>query len=107
MKEQLLRIVAGDPAEAIALLKQKNVRVLQRVGNRLIIEGELTANIAAEVSKVVQPAPADPLARIPAEVADEEIGILASRHRQTEVFRRSKLRRANEGESWDKVFERW
>lgn len=107
MKEQLLRIVEGDPAAAIALLKQKNVGVLQRVGNRLIIDGELPANIAAEVSRVVQPAPVEPLAAIPAQVADEEIGLLASRHRQSEVFRRSKVKRANDGEPWDKVFERW
>jgi len=107
MKEQLLSIVEGDPAAAVALLKQKNVRVLQRVGSRLIIEGELTANIAAEVSKVVQQAPVDPLTEMPAQVADHEIGLLASRHRQTEVFRRSKLKRANDGEPWDKVFERW
>ena len=107
MKEQLLRIVEGDPAAAVALLKQMNVRVLQRVGNRLIIEGELTANIAAEVSKVVQPAPVEPLTEIPAQVADQEIGRLASRHRQTEVFRRAKLKRTNDGEPWDKVFERW
>ncbi len=107
MKEQLLRIVEGDPAAVIALLKQKNVQVLQRVGNTLIIEGALTPQIAAEVSKVVQPTRVDPLADMPAQVADEEIGILASRHRQTEMFRRSKLKRANDGEPWDKVFERW
>jgi hypothetical protein len=107
MKEQLLRIVEGDPTAAIALLKQKNVQVLQRVGNTLIVDGELTPNIAAEVSKVVQPTPVTPLAEIPAQVADEEIGILAARHRQTDTFRRSKLKRSNDGESWDKVFERW
>jgi hypothetical protein len=107
MKEQLLRIVEGDPAAAIAVLKQKNVQVLQRVGNTLIIDGELTPKIAAEVSKIVQPTPVEPLAEIPAQVADEEIGILAARHRQTEMFRRSKLKRSNDGESWDKVFERW
>ena len=106
MKEQLLRIVEGDPADAIALLKQKGVRVLQRIGTRLIIEGELTPNIAAEVSKVVQPAPVEPLAEVPAKVADEELGLLAFRHRQTEAFRRSKLNRRDEGEPWDKVFER-
>ena len=107
MKEQLLKIVQGDPATATALLKEKGVRVLQRVGHRLIIEGELTPKIAAEVSKVVQTAPAEPLAEIPAKIADEEIGLLAFRHRQTEAFRRSKLKRANDGEPWDKVFERW
>ena len=107
MKEQLLRIIAGDPATAIALLKEKGVRVLQRVGNRLIIEGELTPKTAAEVSKVVQSAPVEPLAEVPAKVADEELGLLAFRHRQTEAFRRSKLKRTNEGEEWDKIFERW
>ena len=107
MKEQLLRIVAGDPAAAIALLKQRGVRVLQRVGNKLIIEGELTPKFATEVSKIVQPEPAEPLPAVPAKVADEEIGLLAFRHRQTEAFRRAKLKRATEGEEWDKVFERW
>ena len=107
MKQQFLKIVEGDPTAAIALLEQKNVRVLQRVGHRLVIEGELSANVAAEVSKVVQPTSVDPLAETPAQIADEEIGILAFRHRQTEAFRRSKLKRTNEGESWDKVFERW
>lgn len=107
MKEQLLRIVEGDPAAAIALLKEKGVRVLQRVGNKLIIEGELTPQIASEVSKVVQSAPVEPLAKVPAKVADEEIGELASRLRQTEAFRRSKRKRATEGEEWDKVFEKW
>ncbi len=107
MKEQLLRIVEGDPAAAIATLKEKGVRVLQRVGNRVIIEGELTPKVAAEVSKVVQTAPVEPLAAVPAKIADEEIGLLAVRHRQTEAFRRSKRNRATEGEEWDKVFERW
>ena len=107
MKEQLLRIVEGDPAAAIATLKEKGVRVLQRVGNRVIIEGELTPKVAAEVSKVVQTAPVEPLTAVPAKVADEEIGLLAVRHRQTEAFRRSKRNRATEGEEWDKVFERW
>lgn len=107
MKEQLLRIVDGDPAAAIATLKEKGVRVLQRVGNRVIIEGELTPKVAAEVSKVVQTAQVEPLAAVPAKIADEEIGQLAIRHRQTEAFRRSKRNRATEGEEWDKVFERW
>lgn len=107
MKEQLLRIVEGDPAAAIATLKEKGVRVLQRVGNKVIIEGELTPKVAAEVSRVVQSAPAEPLAGVPAKIADEEIGQLAIRHRQTEAFRRSKRNRATEGEEWDKVFERW
>lgn len=107
MKEQLLRIVEGDPAAAIATLKEKGVRVLQRVGNRVIIEGELTPKIAAELSKVVQSAPVEPLAAVPAKIADEEIGLLAIRHRQTEAFRRSKRNRATEGEEWDKVFARW
>ncbi len=107
MKEQLLRIVEGDPAAAIALLKEKGVRVLQRVGNRLIVEGELTPEIAAEVSNLVQRASVEPLAEVPAKVADEEIGLLALRHRQTEAFRQSKRKRATEGEEWDKVFERW
>lgn len=107
MKEQLLRIVDGDPAAATALLKEKGVRVLQRVGNRLIIEGELTPKIATEVSKVIRSAPVEPLGEIPAKVDDKEIGLLAFRRRQTEAFRRSKLKRTNEGEAWDKVFERW
>jgi hypothetical protein len=107
MKEQLLRIVEGDPAAAIATLKEKGVRVLQRVGNRVIIEGELTPKVAAEVSKIVQSAPVEPLAAVPAKIADEEIGLLALRHRQTEAFRRSKRKRATEGEEWDKVFARW
>ena len=107
MKEQLLRIVSGDPAAAIALLKERGVRVLQRVGNRLIIEGELSPKFANEVSKVVQPEPAQPLEQVPEKVADEEIGQLAARRRQSEAFRRSKLKRATEGEEWDKVFERW
>lgn len=107
MKEQLLRIVEGDPAAAIALLKEKGVRVLQRVGNRLIIEGELTPEIAAEVSKVVQSAPVEPLAEEPAKVADKEIGPLALGYQQTEAFLRSKRQRTTEGEEWDKVFERW
>jgi hypothetical protein len=107
MKEQLLRIVEGDPAAAVATLKEKGVRVLQRVGNRVIIEGELTPKVAAELSKVVQSAPVEPLAAVPAKIADEEIGLLAIRHRQTEAFRRSKRKRATEGEEWDKVFARW
>ena len=107
MNEQLFKIVSGDPAAAIATLKEKGVRVLQRVGNRLIIDGELPPKIAAEVSKVVQSAPAEPLAKIPDKIADEEIGQLALRHRQTEAFRRSKRKRATEGEEWDKVFQRW
>ena len=106
MTQQLLKIVSGDPAVAIATLKEKGVRVLQRVGNRLIIKGELTPKITAEVSQLVQSAPAEPLAAIPAKVADEEIGQLAFRHRQTEAFRQSKRKRATEGEQWDKVFER-
>ena len=53
MNEQLLRIVGGDPDAAIAMLKNRGVRVLQRMGNRLIIEGELKPKFAAEVSKVV------------------------------------------------------
>ena len=107
MNEQLLNIVEGDPAAAVALLKEKGVRVLQRVGKRLIIEGELTPNIAAEVSKVAQPAPVEPLAEVPAKVADNEIGLLAFRHRQTEAFRRSKRNRKDEGEPWDQIFQRW
>ena len=106
MKEQLLRIVEGDPAAAIALLKEKRVQVLQRMGSRLIIAGELTPNIAAEVSKVVQPAPVEPLSEVPAKVADNELGLLAFRHRQTEAFRQSKRNRRDDGEPWDKVFER-
>jgi hypothetical protein len=106
MKEQLLRIVEGDPVAATAMLREKGVRVLQRVGHSLIIEGELTPKIAAEVSNVVPSAPAKPLAQVPAKVADEEIGQLALRHRQTEAFRQSKRKRATEGEPWDKVFER-
>ena len=89
------------------MLKEKGVRVLQRVGNTLIIEGELTRKFAAEVSKVVQPTPAEAVVEVPNKVADEEIGQLALRHRQTEAFRQSKRSRANEGEDWDKVFERW
>jgi hypothetical protein len=107
MNEQLFKIVEGDPAAAIATLKEKGVRVLQRVGNRLIIDGELTPKIAAEVSKVVQRETVEPLAKVPDKIADEEIGLLAVRHRQTEAFRRSKRKRATEGEEWDKVFERW
>lgn len=107
MKEQLLRIVEGDPSAVVALLKEKGVRVLQRVGNRLIIEGELTPTIAAEVSNVVQSSPVEPLAKEPAKVADEEIGRLALGYRQSEEFHRSKRKRATEGEQWDKVFERW
>ncbi len=107
MKEQILEIIEGDPVAAIALLKEKRVQVLQRVGSRLIIAGELTPTIAAEVSKVVQPATVEPLAEVPAKIADNEIGLLAVRHRQTEAFRQSKLTRTNEGEPWDKVFESW
>jgi hypothetical protein len=107
MKEQLLRIVEGDPAAAVALLKEKGVRVLQRLGNKLIIEGGLTPKIATEVSKVIQSAPVEPLAEVPAKVADEEIGLLAFRRRQTEAYRQSKLKRTNEDEPWNKVFERW
>lgn len=106
MKEQLLRIVEGDPAAAIALLKQKRVQVLQRMGDSLIIAGELTPNIAAEVSKIVQPAPVEPLAEVPAKVADNELAELAFRHRQSEAFQQSKRNRRHEGERWDKVFER-
>ena len=107
MKEQPLRIAAGDPAAAVALLKQNGVRVLQRVGHSLIIEGELPPEIAAAVSTTVQIAPVEPLAEVPAQVADEQIAQLAFRQRQTEAFRRSKLQRPNRGESWDKIFERW
>ena len=107
MNEQILKVVAGDPAAAIAMLKEKGVRVLQRVGNRLIIDGELTRKFAAEVSKVVQAEPAEPLAEVPANVADEEIGQLALRHSQTEAFRQSKRNRPNVGEQWDKILERW
>ena len=107
MNEQLLNIVEGDPAAAVALLKEKGVRVLQRVGNKLIVEGGLTPNIAAEVSKVVQSAPVQPLAEVPAKVADEEIGLLAFRLRQTEAFRQSKRNRKDQGEPWDQIFKRW
>ena len=57
------------------------MRVLQRVGNRLIIEGELTPKTAAEVAQVVQSAPVEPLTEVPAKVADEDLGLLAFRHR--------------------------
>lgn len=107
MNEQVLRIVEGDPAAIVAQLKERGVRVLQRVGNRLIIEGEFTSKMASELSKVVQSEPVEPLAKVPAKIADEEIGLAAFRHRHSDAFRQSKRKRETEGETWNKVFERW
>jgi hypothetical protein len=106
MKERLLKIVAGDPAKVIQRLKEKGVRVLHRFGDTIVVEGELSPQLTTEFLSSTRAIPTEPLAEAPADASDEEVALLAFRLRQTEAFRRSKAKRATEGEDWGTIFER-
>lgn len=106
MKERLLKIVEGDPAAVAQLLKEKGVRVLHRFGDILVVEGETAPDLTAEVLRFTRAIPDELLVEASADAGDEDVALLAFRLRQTEAFRRSKAKRATEGEDWGTIFER-
>ena len=103
MKEHLLKVSAGDPAEVAKRLKQKGVRVLHRFGDTLVVDGEPNPKVVAEISPSIQAI--QPPAQSTREVSGKEIALQAFRLRQTEAYRRSKTHRKSEGEEWDAIFE--
>jgi hypothetical protein len=106
MKEQLLKIVGKDPAEAVQALKDKGVQVLHRTGDTVIVEGDLPPNLAGEIAGFTRVIAAEPAAGTSAAANDRDLHSLAFRLRQTEAFRRSKLKRVTEGEDWGEIFKR-
>lgn len=106
MKEKLLKVPEGDIAQLTQRLKEKGVRVLHRFGDTLVVEGEPASNLLAEVSPSIRAIPSEPPAEAAADVSDKEISLRAFQLRQTQGFRRSKSKRATEGDDWDSIFER-
>lgn len=105
MKEHLLKIVEGDPAEIVQQLKENGVQVLHRFGDTLVVEGETAPDLTAEVSRFTRAIAVEPLVEAPAEVSDENIALLAFQLRQTVEYRRSKEERETKGDEWGGIFE--
>lgn len=105
MKEHLRRIVNGEPLAVVEMLQLNGVRILHRFGDTLVVEGESVPDLPGDTQRATQAVRADALTETPAQLRDEDIGLLAFRLRRSEAYRRAKEQRPDVGEDWGVIFD--
>lgn len=105
MKEHLRKVVNGEPTAVVEMLRLNGVRVLHRFGDTLVVEGDPVPDLPGDTRRATQAVRVDALTEAPAQLRDEDIGLLAYRLRQTEAYRRTKEQRPDVGEDWGVIFD--
>lgn len=105
MKEHLRKVVNGEPTAVVEMLRRNGVRVLHRFGDTLVVEGDSVPELPGDTQRATQAVRVDALTETPAQLRDEDIGLLAYRLRQTAAYRRAKEQRPDVGEDWGVIFD--